>query len=559
MVFAFSGNLVGANGNQWKHRGILLLVCCLSLGMVQGGPVSGTPAPAADLSLSNYLQLVLDRNEALMAQLLETEISRHKARGEYGIFEPNLMLSAEREQNKRLNNSFQQSEQGGLLFFHEINNNYDTAIEQLMPTGGKVRLGYTLSDLRNNITNSISLFNVANQSMTREYQTFLGMTLTQPLLKNAGPGVTMAAIRLAALDSDIAFQLYRRQLMLTVSQAEAAYWNLYFAQEQLRFFEESVALAESVLSDSRERLKAGRAAELDVLEAQSGLALRKTKQNEARQSFDDAVGKAMMLYAASPVEHGPTIRALDQPSQAKTSLSYSLSFQHAFESNPEYLAQQKRLDQERLRLGVARNQLLPELNLKGAFGYNGLGLTPGDSLNIVDSQEYPSWSLGVEMNIPLAGNIKGRHQLSAAELSIEEAVVNLNSIQTQIANALHMAISKSRTWQESIQSYQTVVDFNESLLKTQMARLSVGKIEPRRVLEVEADLFEARQSLADALGRYQRTLLELELADGSILKQRNLELTREGLRRRTLSRLKNGSVPLDAFPPTLNAPATTVN
>jgi len=81
----------------------------------------------------------------------------------------------------------------------------------------------------------------------------------------------LAAIRLAAFESEIAFQQYRRQLMLTLYQAEAAYWNLYFAQEQLLFFQESLAVAESILSDSRERLKAGQASELDVLEAESAL------------------------------------------------------------------------------------------------------------------------------------------------------------------------------------------------------------------------------------------------------------------------------------------------
>ena len=58
--------------------------------------------------------------------------------------------------------------------------------------------------------------------------------------------ITLANLRLTALESDIAFQEYRRQLMLTLSQAESAYWNLYYAQEQLRFFKESISVAESI-------------------------------------------------------------------------------------------------------------------------------------------------------------------------------------------------------------------------------------------------------------------------------------------------------------------------
>ena len=114
-----------------------------------------------------------------------------------------------------------------------------------------------------------------------------------------------------------------------------------------------------------------------MLEAQSGLALRKTKQNEARQTFYDALGRIQILQGASPTENGATIRAVDAPPAAKSEFSYAESYHRAYLLNPEYLVQCKKVEEERLKLGVARNQVLPELNLKGAYGFNGLGLTPG--------------------------------------------------------------------------------------------------------------------------------------------------------------------------------------
>jgi len=540
-----------------KFFGSILGLCLL----VQAGIFSeaaSVPLPR-ELNLPDYLKLVAEHNESVQAQMIETEVSHRKARGETGIFEPNLVMSVEREYNKRLNNSLQQSEQGGLLIYREKNNIYDTGLETLVPTGAKIRLGYTLSDLSNNLTNNVNIFNIASTGLRQQYQTFVGATITQPLLKNAGVSVTMAGIRLAAMESDIAFQQYRRQLMLAISQAEAAYWNLYFAQEQLRYFDESLAVAESILSDSKERLKAGQAAELDVLEAQSGLALRKTKQNDARQNYYDALGRVRVLFGAAPDENAPTIKVVDRPTTVKLPLEYYQRFQDAFQNNPEYLVQQKRVEQEGLRLGYARNQLLPEVNFKGAVGYNGLGISPSTSWNTVESQDYPSWSLGVEMHIPLGANIKGRHMFGAAKLSLQEAIVNLNSLQTQIGNALHTAIYKARNSQDSVSSYETVVHFNEDLLKTQLARLNVGKIEPRKVLEVEADLFEARQSLVESLVRYRRTLLELQLADGTLLRGRDLDVTRDDLRRRTLALLKDRGLPTSSFQPIPNLPGNTSN
>ncbi len=103
-----------------------------------------------NLKLDDYLQQVLQHNESVQAQMLEAEATRHKEKGEYGIFEPSLAGSVTREANRRLNNAEQAASSSGLILFDEQNNIYDSAIEQLVPTGGKVRLGYTLSDLANN-------------------------------------------------------------------------------------------------------------------------------------------------------------------------------------------------------------------------------------------------------------------------------------------------------------------------------------------------------------------------------------------------------------------------
>jgi outer membrane protein TolC len=391
-----------------------------------------------------------------------------------------------------------------------------------------------------------------NNQFIQQYQTFIGVTLTQPLLKNGGYGYSLAGIRMAAIESDIAFQEYRRQLMLTISQAESAYWNLYYAQEQLRFFDESVSVAESVLDDSQEKVKAGQGSDLDVLEAQSGLAVRRTKQNEALQSYYDAMSQVRAFTGLMPTEQRRDLHAVDIPVTTNEPPSYADNFHEAFDLNPDFLIQRKKVAQEKLRLGVARNQILPELNLKAAYGYNGLGRTPGDSWDLVESQDFPSWTVGAELNIPLAGNIKGRNQFAAARLTYQSALADLNGVQTEIANSIDASLRKVRSWRDSIQSYETVVQFNESLLKTQRERLKVGVIEPRKVFEVEADLLDSRQNLAQALVQLQRATLQLQVVAGSLLKDRGLDMNRDELRQKTVALLHDRRLPSAEYHPVLN-------
>lgn len=540
---ALFGNYLSAP--RWPY---LLLAALAWLAL---RPSAVAAPPPLELTLADYRRLVLERNEALQAQMFDAEANRQRARGEYGTFEPVLTLGASHEENMRQNNVEEQNQLGGLLLFDENNNLYDAGLEALVPSGAKIRLGYNLSELNNNLRPYIIGTNTP--ARTHQYQTFAGVNLTQPLLKNFGGRATLAGVRLAALESEIAFEEYRRQLMLTVSQAEAAYWNLYFAQEQLRFFDESVRVAQTIYSDSQEKLKAGQASELDVLEAQSGLALRKTKLNDARQSHLDALARVRSLLAARPGESQGDPQATDTPAAAQKPLQRPPSLQAALTANPDFLIQRRKLEQEKVRHGYAKNQLLPELNLKGSYGLSGLGLTPGDALANVEAQNFPSWSVGVEVKVPLAGGYKARHDLRAVELGLQRALHELNSLQTQLANALHTTGRKLINWQTSITDYQTVVRFNEDLLKTQLARHNVGRVEARKVLEVEADLFDAKQSLANALVQYERALLEQQLAEGSLLRHRQLETTRAELRQKTLALWKTRPLNAEGYLPWPNA------
>jgi len=522
------------------------LILGLLLGLLAGAspffsasaqPVSNANGVVA-LKLDDYIHQVFAQNELVQAQMLEAEVSHRKERGEMGIFEPVVQASVTREANARTNNTEQQAAQGGASFFSEQNTIYDGGVQELIPLGGTVRLGANLSDLDNNINPYGSILTETNTIYTRQYQAFVGATITQPLLKDFGLGPTLGSIRLAALDSAIAFQQYRKQLMLVLSRAESAYWNVYFAQEQLRFFDDSVTVAQNVLDDSRQKLNAGQGSGLDVMEAQSGLAVRQTKRNEAFQSYLEALGMMRSLSGYSPMPYeegpgGPNIRVVDLPPKTNAPISYADSFWQANESNPDFLIQEEKMKQEEVRLGVAKSEALPELDLKAAYGYNGLGDTPARAWQVADSQTFPSWSVGLELTLPLDGNIKARNLKKAAQLSLQEAYLNLKGAQTEFANHLNTAIQKTQAWEQSVHSYETVVQYNQELLTNTLAQFKAGTVDGHKALEAEADLLDAQQSMASALVQYQDAIIEVELTDGSILKKWNLDISRDELRRET--------------------------
>ena len=207
-------------------------------------------------TLKEAVERSIKQNLTLHAQQMEWGIAKWGTHREWATFEPQLSASTKREANSRENTVEEQNSQLSPLF-DEKNRLSKVAMEGLFATGAKYSLGYTLNDLANSLTNRTS-----RPAFASEYQSFLGASVTQPLLKNAGLTPTMAGIRLATAQERIAYQDLRRQVMDIVSRTEAVYWEL--VQAQALYFNRvgSVKIATTVLTDNRERVKNGKMPEL---------------------------------------------------------------------------------------------------------------------------------------------------------------------------------------------------------------------------------------------------------------------------------------------------------
>lgn len=508
--------------------GLVILIPALA-GGAPAGPSTGSPPGSYSLTLSDAVQRVLDYNDSVQEKLLEYAASERVARAQQGVFEPEAYASGSHQAIRRQNNSEQTAASNGVSVLHESNNLYSGGIQATIPTGAKIKAGISLEDLSNNIPPSIFSAPIT----TGQYQTFAGLSVTQPLLKNFGTAATMAQIRIAALSSKIAFQTYRRELMKIVATTEATYWNLHLAQEQARFFEQSVQLAEKVLRDNRTRLSAGQGSRLDVLEAQAGLGLRRAKLNDALQKVVEARNQLISLFGETASEDSRRIVLVNRPRIVATTYRDRTLLRRALKLSPDYLIEEQKVKQEAVRLGYARNQHRIELDLKGAYGLNGFGDTPYRSLTYAERAGYPTWSFGLELRFPLLGGIKTGNELSAVRLQMTAAEVDLRGLQVQIGNSLDTDRQQMERARSSIDNYRTAVKYNQSLLDAALVQLKAGKIDSRKVLEIESDLFDAKDSFVESQVNYETARLALELVEGSLLADLHFDLTQDQLRSAT--------------------------
>lgn len=472
---------------------------------------ASTPsATNATMTVQQALDEVLRSNLRLKAQALERTVAKDQLTGEWAIFEPDFVASVTEESNTRQNTRERFLSQATTIF-DERNRIHSAGIEGLLPTGGRLKVSGQNRRLKNNL----------QLPGGRESESFGAATLTQPLLKGAGWGATSAQIKLAAAQSRVVLQEYRRQLMLVLSQAELAYWDLVAARDLAALRNSSAGMADRVLTDNKARVEAGKMTEIEVLQAESGVAVRKAGVTDARQRVEAALSQLNAFFGRTSGETIEPAQSLDvKPVEQDRPGALEL----AFRNHPVYVAQLEKSRQDDIRLSYAKNQRWPQLDLKASYGLNGLGREFDDSWDSVTSTDFKSWYVGLELRIPLSGGEKARSQTRVARSRKEQGLLEIKSIEVELINSVGTALKKVAAADEKARSFQGVVSLNQRLLDTELSRLAEGKSDSRKVLQAEQDLADARTSELEARLDWQRSVIELLVQTGTYLEKRGFDV-----------------------------------
>ncbi len=469
------------------------------------------------LSLRDFILLVREKNEQIRFQALEWGISRESVKGAKAIYEPEFVSNYLHEDTRQRQTVRELvSTDLATPIFKEKADNYEAAIEGLVASGARLRLGYSLRS-------SHDVFD-SQFGVDKEYKTFLGGTITQPLLKGWGIKTNRAGIRVAERDADIAFQTYREQMMRVVAEAIAAYWDLYLTQEKYMVRQDSVEIAEKVLRDNIVRVQTGKMAETEVLEAKAGLALRESLLSEARQAIVAVMNNVRTLFSSSAAEKEIEIVAIDKLEIKKVEVDFANSLLKAFKLRADYLSSRKKIEREDIKLAFAKNQRWPQLDIEGSYGLNGLAQSFSDSWDDATDGDLPTWTVGIKLRIPLVADIKARSEMNAAKKRKKQALLELKAVEVALANQVDTAIQSVYSAREQVSQHARVVDFNKRLLEVEIARFKAGKSNSRLLLEKEEDLLRAKEAELDSLVKYKKIILELGLAEGSLLHSHGIDI-----------------------------------
>ncbi len=489
--------------------------------MTWTAPVSGAdPEPVATvMSLEDFVALALKNNPDLKAEAISREIAERGVEAEEYYWEPEFTASGKKEENKRQNTVQQELSQFSPVF-EERNWGYSAGVEGALASGARWRLGYTLDDLKNNLTN---LTYRQRDVFESEFVSFAGVTLTQPLLRGFGPRVTKSQLENARLRWEIAAQELRRRQMLTIGRAELAYWGLWQSHQSVALREQSLGIARALLEDNEKRQKQGRMSEIEVEQAKAGVALRERRWLEARTQQREAARGLLSVVGWAPGEPVVDVDPDAKPDTEVALPEFDAVMNRALEAHPDMLIRKKEIEVEDLRLAVAKNQRWPQLDLVGSYGLNGLGDDMNESWNYLSDGEYVSWAVSLNLRVPLGGGRKAGAQQRQAKLRKEHALVNYKATESDLANGLKSTLDRVRLVRDTLAALDREVGVTRAALDAEKVLLENGKSTSRRVLELEEDLSNAKVDQVLAAANLRRVLVELDMTNGDMLKRHGVE------------------------------------
>jgi len=351
------------------------------------------------------------------------------------------------------------------------------------------------------------------------------LTLTQPLLKNFWIDGTRLNIRLAKNNVKWTEQAFKQRLMDIVNLTEQTYYELIAAREFVIAQQKAVELAERLLTENKKRVEVGAMAPLDEKQAESQAASSRADLLVAKNAvavredlLKSYITDEYAKYASVKIVPSEPLRAQRQFFDRQDSWSKGLA------SRPDYAQAKIDLESAGIQIKYTKNQLLPQVDIFGTFGYNGSGDEFNQAIGEVRDMNSPFWRYGGQITIPI-GNTSAKNSYRASKATREKAVLTLKRTEQSLMVQIDEAINQARSSFERVEATAAASSFAAAALDAEEKKLASGKSTSFEVLSLQRDLTTARNAEIRALVDYNKALAQLAFAEGTLLERRGITVT----------------------------------
>lgn len=387
----------------------------------------------------------------------------------------------------------------------------ETGIKVPLRTGGTVTLSTPLINKKTSRR--------GGQFDSKQYQSALRFSISQPLLRNAGRDVAEASIRIAGYKQQAATLNTRLQIIRIIAMVDKAYWKLYESWGQLDVRRQQYEYAQQNLQMVKIRVAEGLTARVEISRSEIGVADRLEALIIAETSLK--LANRQLQFLMNDIADVTSLDAIYLPSTPPNLVKYDINRQKllkdAQEGRIELLTQELKLAADLTKIDYLENQSLPLFSIDYQYGtlsntFNNLG----DSYQHVLDGDFNDWSVGFKFELPIS-NEANKAKLARAVQQRGQRLTTKTLQTLTVKREIYDAVDQvEQNWQRILAARQQVLIAGINY-EAELKQFNEGLRTMTEVLETLTRLGEAQIKEIKAIGDYQVALVDTAYATGTLL------------------------------------------
>jgi outer membrane protein TolC len=389
----------------------------------------------------------------------------------------------------------------------------EARLTRLLPTGGTIGVA-----ANNGFSHVVGAVDSAT-GMRFDVDTHtpsLALIVTQPLLRGIGPSVARQQLHRARAGRQVATLRREAAAADILRDVVAAYWELAYATEEVRIRRDSLDRAQKQLEEVKAQVNAGRKPRAALAEVDASVAGREEDLLRAEMALTE---RSLDMRRLLGLEIGPgqiDLAAAEAPQVDARDPDLQAAVGRALDRNQALLATREEQRSVEVDLDVARNALLPTLDLSFSAGPVGRSDDFGTAFSELREFSTFNTTAAVLFSTPIGWNdpIGSRDAAQAAlrRARAVEAAERARVARDAVASARGVQLARGRM--TALERGGAAAETN---LEGERARYRAGLTTNFEVLRRQEELALAQLRLARSRTDWLRGQATLEALTGEIL------------------------------------------
>lgn len=374
----------------------------------------------------------------------------------------------------------------------------------------------------------------------------LDLQISQNLLQGFGRAVNTKNIRVAKNNEKISDLQFKQQVITTVSAVLNLYWDLVSFNEDLKARRNELATAQALFEDNKKQVQIGTLAPIEVTRAESqvyssqqDLLVSQTNLLQQETVLKNALSKNGVASPELANVHIIPLDTFKVPGQDQSKPIEELVTQ-ALANRVEITQNKINIESSKIGLAGVRTSLRPTLQAFVDVNNSGLAGAPnflvpgavadpflvggyGDLLAQIARRNYPSYSAGFSLNVPLRNRAAQSDytttvlELRQSELALQKAV---NQVRVDVQNAV-IGLQQARVRYDAAVKARIL---QQQTLEADQKKYTLGASTVFQVVQDQQTLATAESNETQALANFSHAQIAFDEAVGTTLQVNNISI-----------------------------------